>query len=96
MTWLGPLLGISPTSLRACVEAFQVAIGILLASDDPRARWVGARLRDWLTRGGDLQAELGLRPVRGSRITPQVIACYRHPHEDDEGTMPADSLSAEP
>ncbi len=47
--------------------------GTLQAADDPGLRWLGAGLGEWLRRGGDLAAVLGLRPDRGSRGTAQEI-----------------------
>ena len=39
--------------------------------------WAGDALRTWLTAGGDLAAHLGLRPDRGSRLTPAREYAYR-------------------
>lgn len=39
--------------------------------DKRAAQWLGKALQDWLQCGGDLAGHLGLRPQRGSNLTPQ-------------------------
>lgn len=63
----GCLVG-NPVTLRPVVdpvENLQQACAILQADGSPAARAVAVGLADFLTRGGDLAARLGLRARRG-------------------------------
>ena len=84
--WLAPLVNSGPSTFDARVTAFRSTIGELLASPNADARWCGRCLQAWLSRGGDLQHALGLRPVRGSKRTAQSLA-KRHPDDDGVGTI---------
>lgn len=55
------------------VNEFRKLVAALQDGDpDPRAaKWLGKALQDWLQCGGDLTGHLGLRPQRGSNLTPQ-------------------------
>ena len=51
----------------AGAAALHAAAQVLAQADDPEVRAVGARLAEWLARGGDLHRALGVRGARGRR-----------------------------
>lgn len=66
-----------PADPLATVAALADAAEMLQAADDPGVRVVGARIAEWLQRGGDLPRLLGVRGRRGQRA---VHARQRQQH----------------
>lgn len=66
---------IDPAKLKRTervVELRKLAAALQDGKPDKRAAaWLGRALQDWLQCGGDLSGHLGLRPQRGSNLTPQ-------------------------
>lgn len=66
---------------------------LLRAFDDPAAEWMASCLEQFLTRGGDLQGILGLRPPPGSaHLAPHRIG--KRGLRDERLCELADSLTA--
>jgi hypothetical protein len=60
-------------SLRQRVDCLRRLSGELQAAGSVEARWLGGALSDWLQRGGDLEAVLGVKPQRGSHARPEAL-----------------------
>ena len=60
-------------TLRERVTCLRRLAGSLQASHEADARWLGQTLTDWMTRGGDLEQRLGVKPPRGSHARPEAL-----------------------
>lgn len=54
------------------IDLLRRQAGRLLADTSRESRWLGECLSRWLREGGELDAVLGVRAPRGSRVTPQA------------------------
>lgn len=56
------------------LEVLNVATGVLLAHPRRELQWLGRALQQALAGEVEIDRALGLRPPRGSRLTPEAIA----------------------
>lgn len=62
------------TRVERVYELRKLAAALQDGEPDSRAaRWLGKALQDWLHNDGDLFDLLGVRPPRGSNLTPQRL-----------------------